>query len=83
MRKMASILNCHIIADENKRQYRLIAFMVASVCHTNYDDHNKSVIRIKNQLKEILPKSSIPDDIYLLDHLPLTNNGKMKYESFI
>lgn len=78
---MASILNCHLITDENKHHCQLIAFMVTSVCHKNFDEYNKSVIKIKQQLNELLPKSSVPDDIYLMDHLPLTNNGKLKYES--
>ncbi|EDV24494.1 uncharacterized protein TRIADDRAFT_56341 [Trichoplax adhaerens] len=77
LRKMPSVLNCHLIADENKQWCRLVAFITTSLDRSDYDEYSKTVIEIRKNLKGVLSTNSNPDDVHVVEHLPLTNNGKI------
>lgn len=75
LESLTCIKSAIVISDEKNRY--LIGFLQVNLDVASSSRRSKLIARVKNDLGNMLPRYMIPSFLYILNHIPLTKNGKI------
>lgn len=67
-----------VVYESSENRHKLKAFLILENAHVNFN-----IGTMKSQLYDMIPDYMIPAEIYTLNAMPLTGNGKVDYNALL